>query len=58
MNGKKSNSELITDGKRLTVCIPRKMNDELLKRANAKGMKVSVYVRDVINEYFEKHKDD
>lgn len=57
MNAKQNDNELITDGKRLTVCIPQKMSDELCRRANAKGMKVSVYVRNVFNEYFEKHKE-
>ncbi len=57
MNAKQNDNELITNGKRLTVCIPQKMNDELCRRANEKSMKVSVYVRNVLNEYFEKHKE-
>jgi hypothetical protein len=57
MNAKQNDNELITNGKRLTVCIPQKMNDELCRRANEKSMKVSVYVRNVLNEHFEKHKE-
>ena len=57
MNAKQNYNELITNGKRLTVCIPQKMNDELCRRANEKSMKVSVYVRNVLNEHFEKHKE-
>jgi hypothetical protein len=56
MENEKRDDELLTDGKRFTLCIPQDMYAELCNRAKAEKMKVSVLVRAIIKEYFAKRK--
>lgn len=56
MNNEKRDNELLSDGKRLTICIPSEMYAELCRRAEIEHMKVSVLVRVIFKEHFAKHK--
>lgn len=49
-------NDLLTNGKRFTLCIPLNMYEELCKSAKAENMKVSVFVREIFKEYFAKQK--
>lgn len=56
MNKEMRDDELLSDGKRLTVCIPQDMYSELCKQAKAENMKVSVLVRIIFKGYIDKHR--
>lgn len=54
MKNETRDNELLTNGKRFTLCLPQEMYEELCKRANAENMKVSVFVREIFKEHFAK----
>lgn len=56
MKDEMRDNELLTNGKRFTLCIPREMYEELCRRAKTENMKVSVFVREIIKEHFAKRR--